>query len=87
VSFTWLNDDEVGLIEKDIAELEHLIQAAGHRKNLRLGSYTDHTAQNLRCHTVTGITINDIFEPSTASQMLGGVGTKRVHKDVDIGED
>jgi hypothetical protein len=34
VSFTRLNDDVVGLIEKDVAESEHLIQAAGHHKNL-----------------------------------------------------
>ena len=86
MSFTRLNDDAVGLIEKDIAESEHLIQAAGHRKNLGVGSYTDHTAQNLRSHTVTGVTINDPIEPSAASQMRGGIGTKRVHKNVDIGK-
>jgi hypothetical protein len=75
----------MGLIEKDIAELEHLIQSAGHRKNLRVGSNADHTAQNLWCHTVTCVTINDAIEPSAAYQMLGGVGTKRMHKNVYIG--
>jgi hypothetical protein len=52
-----------------------------------MGSYANHAAQNLRSHTVTGVTINDTIEPSAASQMFGGVGTKRVHKDVDIGKD
>jgi hypothetical protein len=37
--------------------------------------------------SLTGVTIKDIIEPSAASQMLEGVGTKRVHKDVDIGKD
>jgi len=50
-----------------------------------VGSYANHTAQNLRSHSVTGVTINDTIEPSVGSQMFGGVGTKRVHKDVDIG--
>ena len=59
VSFTRLYDDAVGLSEKDVAKSEHLIQAAGHHKNLRVGGDADHTAQNLRRHTVTGVTIND----------------------------
>jgi hypothetical protein len=46
----------------------------------------DHAAQDLRSHTVTGVTINDSIEPGTASQMLGRIDTKRVHKDVDIGK-
>jgi hypothetical protein len=87
VSLTRLNDDAVGLIKKDIAELKHLIQAAGHRKNLRVCSYADYTAQNLRHHTVARVTINDTIEPSAASQMLGGIATKRVHKYIDIGKD
>ncbi len=87
VSFTRLYDDAVGLSEKNVAESEHLIQAAGHHKNLRVGGDADHTAQNLRSHTVTSVTINDPIEPGTASQMLGGIGTKRMHKDVDIGKD
>jgi hypothetical protein len=50
-----------------------------------VGSYADHTAQNLRGHTITGVTINDAIEPGTAYQMLGGVDKKRVHKNVYIG--
>ena len=49
----------------------HLIRAAGHHKNLRVGGDTDHTAQNLRSHTATGVTIVDPIEPGTANQMLG----------------
>jgi len=87
VSFTRLYDDAVGLSQKKVAESEHLIQAAGHYKNLRVGGDADHTAQNLRSHTVTGVTINNPIEPGTASQMLGRIDTKRVHQDVDIGKD
>ena len=85
VSFTRLYDDALGLSEKNVAESEHLIQAAGHYKNFRVGGDTDHTAQNLWSHTVTGVTINDTIEPGAASQMRGGIAAKRVHKDVDIG--
>jgi len=85
VSFTRLNDNAVGLSDKDLAEPEHLLQGAGLRENLRVGSYADHAAQNLWSHTVTGVTINDTIEPGAASQMRGGIAAKRVHKDVDIG--
>jgi len=69
-----------------LKQIEPLIQAARHRNNLGVGRYADHAAQNLRRHTVTGVTLNDIIEPGATSQMHGDVGTKRVLKDVDIGK-
>jgi hypothetical protein len=82
-----LNNHAMGLIKQDVAESKHLIQTARHCKNLGVGSYADHTAQNLWRHTVTGIAINDTIEPSAVCQMFWGIGAKRVHKDVDIGKD
>ena len=87
MSFSGLNDNTVGLIEKDIAEPEHLIQCAGHRKNLWMGRYANHAAQNLWSHTVTCVSINDAIEPGATSLMIGGIGSKRVHKNVNIGKD
>jgi hypothetical protein len=42
-----LNDDAVRPLEEYVAEPEYFIQAAGHRKNFRMGGDMDQTAQNL----------------------------------------
>ena len=87
VSFIRLNDDAVGLVEKNVAELEYLNQAVGHRKYFWMGGDADHTAQNLRRHTVTRIAVDDAVKPGPTGLMLGGICAKGMHKDVDVGED
>ena len=54
-----LNDHAVGLRKEYVAETENFIQAAGHRKNLRVGGDADHT----RCHQ----TAARPFRPPTPS--------------------
>jgi hypothetical protein len=87
VSFARLNDDAVGLIENDVAESEYLIQATGHPKYFRVGCDADHTAQNLRRHTVTRIAVDHAVKPGPTGFMFGRICAKGMHKDVDIGED
>jgi hypothetical protein len=69
-----------------VAEPEHFIQAAGHRKNLRVGGDADHTAQNLRRHTLTRIAIDDAIKPAPADLMAGGIRPESVHENVDVGK-
>ena len=80
----------IGLLTKlkpAVDSVEHVDGEHSSKNKQLVGADTDHTAQNLRSHNLTGVTINDPIEPGMASQMLGQIDTKRVHKDVDIGED
>lgn len=82
-----LNDHTMGLSKQGVTEPEHLVQAAGLHKDLGVGRDADHTAQDLRSHTVTRIAVDYAVEPDPAGLILGGIRTKGVHKDVDVGKD
>jgi len=81
-----LNDHAVRLCKEYIAKPEYFIQPAWHRKNLRVGGDTNHTAQDLRRHTVTRIAIDHTVKPAPADLMFGGIRSESVHEDVDIGK-
>ena len=74
-----LNDHAMGLIKQDVAEPEHLIQAARLRKDLRVCGDADHPAQYLRGHTVTGVTVEHAVEPVPTYLMPGGIGAEGLH--------
>ena len=81
-----LNDHAVWLDEENVAKPENFIQAAGHRKDFRVGGDADHTTQDLRSHTVTRIAINHAVKPAPADLMVGGVLSESVHENVDVGK-
>jgi hypothetical protein len=69
-----------------VAETENFIQAAGHRKNLRVGGDADHTAQDLGRHAVTRIAVDHAINPAPAALMIRGIRSEGMNENVDIWE-
>ncbi len=51
------------------------------------GWYADHTAQNLRSHTVTPVAVDHAVEPGSTGVMGGRIRSEGVDEDVDVGKD
>ena len=86
VPLSRFNDHAVRLRKEYIAESEHFSQAAGHRKNFRMCSDADQTAQNLQCHTVTRIAVDHAVKPGQAALMLRGIRSESMNENVDVWE-
>jgi hypothetical protein len=69
------------LSKQNVAEPEHLIQGARLRKDLWVGGDADHTAQNLRSHTVTRVAVDHAVDPDPAGFMVDGVENSAVSPD------
>ena len=81
-----LNDHAVRLYQEYIAESEDFMQPAWHRKNFRVGRDADHTAQDLRSHTVPRIAVDHAVKPAPAALMIRGIRSEGMNENVDVWE-
>lgn len=76
----------MGLCKQYVAEAQHLVQTARSNEDLWMRGNPNHTAQYLRRHTISRFAVHYAVQPRTAYPMVGRIGPKGMHKNVDVRE-